>query len=237
MRLPGTDREAIDRLKNHFISKMIPGVGTWGELDALRGWKDDFLGDQLADQYTAVSSGAGSSGALLNNYHGGAYLLTAGAGAGFFHYLWLGDAADGFATLDADIGWLMLARCRMSHITNIVGDFGALDSAHNNIIQAGISTAAPAGNWLLVTRTGGGAVNNVNSGIAADTDTHWHALNVYPITGGRQVDYFLDGIQIATTTVSVPTIVLTPLARCRAVAAAARAVTLDYWGVIPRNLA
>jgi len=88
-----------------------------------------------------------------------------------------------------------------------------------------------------VTRTGGGAVNAVDSGVAADTDPHVHRLIAYPITGGRQVDYFLDGAQIASTTVNVPTAVLTPLARCYAAAVAARALGLDYWGVIPMNLA
>ncbi|HUV65518.1 MAG TPA: hypothetical protein VMW24_16595 [Sedimentisphaerales bacterium] len=238
MRQQIASRQAVDRLKNHFISKQIPGVGTWGEIDALRGWKDDFFGDVLKDQYTAVSNGAGSGGALQNNAHGGVYRLTAGAGAGFYHYLWLGDAADGFATLDADLGWVMMGRFSISHTTSIAGDFGAIDSASNNVILAGMNTTAVANNWLLQTRTGGGVVNSVDSGVAADTNPHWHVLDVKPITGGlRQVDYFLDGAQIATTAVSVPIVVLTPIVRCYAVAAAARNNDLDFWGVIPRNLA
>jgi len=204
---------------------------------ALRGWRDDFLGKSIHEQYTAVSAGVGSGGALLNNFHGGMYVLTAGAGAGRFHYLWLGDAADGFATLDADLGWEMIARMNISHLTNIAGDFGAIDSASNNVILAGMNTTAVANNWLLQTRTGGGVVNSVDSGVAADTDPHVHRIMAYPITGGlRQVDYFLDGTRIATTTVSVPIAVLTPLARAYAAAAAARALGLDFWAVIPRNL-
>jgi len=238
MRQQITSRQAVDRLKNHFIGKQIPGVGTWGEIDALRGWKDDFLGDVIADQYTAVSNGAGSGGALLNNAPGGFYQLTAGAGVGFFHQLWLGDAADGFATLDADEGWVMMARFSLSHTTTIAGEFGVRDLAYNNTIDAGLNVGFLANNWIIKTRTGGGAINTVDTGVVADVSLHWHVLDVYPITGGlRQVDYFLDGARIATTTISVPIAVLTPYVQSYATAAAVRRVYLDFWAVIPRNLA
>ena len=206
------------------------------DYDWLRGWKDDFLGKVLADQYTAVSDGAGSSGDLQNNAHGGIYRLRAGAGVGRSHELWLGDAADGFATLDAECGWVMIVRMELSHTTNIAATSGALDVAAHNRILAGMNTNILANNWLLQTRTGGGAINAVDTGVAADTSAHCHALNVYPITGARQVDYFLDGALIASTVVSVPTAVITGRVGCTAFAAAARSNDLDYWDVIPRNL-
>lgn len=206
-----------------------------GYLEMMRGFKDDFLGDALHEQYTPVSVGAGSGGALQNNFHGGAYRLTAGATNGFYHQLWLGNAVDGFATLDADLGWIQIARFALSHTTTITGDFGAIDAASNNIILAGLNTTWSA-NWSLITRIGGGGVNVVDTGVAPDTNPHEHVLNVYPDAGARRVDYWLDGDKIATTTVSVPTAVITPIARCWALAAAARDNDLDFWGVTSRNL-
>jgi len=105
-------------------------------------------------------------------------------------------------------------------------------------IMAGFASPDVANNWRLVTRTAAGPVNIVDSGIAADTDPHVHRLVTYPITGGlRQADYFLDGALIATTSVSVPITVITPIVRAYAIAVAARYVDLDFWAVIPRNLA
>jgi len=204
-------------------------------LDIMRGWRDDFLGLAIHEQYTAVSGGAGSGGALYAG-HGGFYSLTAGAGVGFYHYLWLGNAADGYATLDADLGWVMMVRMNLSHTTNMVGDFGARDSAYNNLLHVGLDTTV-SGNWIIRTRIAAGAWTAADSGVAADINPHWHTLDVHPITGGlRQVDYSLDGTRIATTTVNVPTAPLTPDVRCYAPAAFARVVNLDFWGVIPRNL-
>lgn len=206
---------------------------------ALRGWRDDFLGDALHEQYTTEIFGVNSIVATLwIDAHGGWANLQSGDGAGRYSYLWLGDAADGYATLDADEGWTQIVRMKISHTTSIAGDFGAVDSAFNNIILVGMNTTAVAANWYLETRTGGGALNNIDSGVAADTDWHVHRFDVYPVpvTGVRQVDYFLDGARIATTTVSVPTIVLTPIVRCYSTAAALRNIDVDFWAVIPKNL-
>jgi len=114
--------------KQAALERRIEKIETKERPLALRGWRDDFLGDALHEQYTAVSNGAGSAGALQNNAHGGVYRLTAGAGVGFSHVLWLGDAADGFATLDADYGWTMITRMSINAATNIRADFGVVDA-------------------------------------------------------------------------------------------------------------
>jgi len=241
MRVQKADRSAVDTLRNHFIGKLIPGVGTWGELDVARGFKDDFLGRVISGYYLAVSNGAGSGGTLAYATHGqpnGVYRLTAGAGAGFYHYLWFGDGADTYPCLDGDVGWAMMALMQLSATTNFAGDLGANDAASNNVIRAGLNTTAVAANWSIVTRTGGGAVNSVDTGVTADVLAHWHKLEVFPIGGGlRQVDYFLDATKIASTTTSVPTAALTPLVRAYAVAGASRFINLDAWLTIPRDLA
>lgn len=239
MKRPIVSKKSLDLQSNHFLRRS-PGYPlgvSLGELDYLRGWKDDFLGDALHEQYTTEFAGVNSIVATLwPDAHGGWVNLQSGDGAGRYSRLWLGDAVDGYATLDADEGWVQIVRMKISHTTNIAAEFGAWNSTTNDVILAGINTPVVAANWSIITRTGGGAVNSVDSGEAADTDWHWHVLDVYPITGGRQVDYFVDGNLIATTTVSVPIIPITPIVRCYSAAAAIRTNDLDYWAVIPRNL-
>jgi len=210
--------------------------------DTTRGRNDDFFGKALApDQYTPVSNGAGSGGTLAYATHGlprGVYRLTAGAGVGFYHLLWLGDAANTYPTLDADDGWVMTARMSISATTSMFGMVGARDAAYSNAIDCGLKTDSIADNWIIRTRTAAGAINIVDSGVAADTNPHSHALRVYPIAGGlRQVDYSLDQLVIATTTVAVPTAALTPYIIGYAIAAASRYVDLDHWAIMPTNLA
>jgi len=235
MRRPIKTRKDLDIASNHFLRRN-PGYPlgvTLTELDYLRGHNDDFFGDQIADEYSTTLVG-GSTVALTTPAHGGVCLLTSGPAAANYANLRLGG---GYNTLDADEGWLMITRMRVSHTTDIAGDFGAFDgNIWNDVILVGINTAFIAANWIIVTRTGGGGWNAVNSGVAADTDWHWHAASVYPIAGGRQVDYYLDGALIASTTVSVPTVVLEPVVRVNLGAAATRYNYLDVWDVIPRNL-
>lgn len=238
MKRPIVSKKSLDLQSNHFLRRNpgYPLGASFGELDYLRGWEDDFFGRAVHPQYLVEIVGAGSTVTFLTPFHGGALRLTSGPAAGRYARLWLGDGADGYATLDADYGWVQITRMAISHTTNLAINFGAMNSTGNDYIFAGINTTVVAANWSLLTRTGGGALNNVDSGVAADTDWHWHVLDVFPITGGRQVDYYIDGSLIATTTVSVPIIVLTPIVYCYSAAAAIRNVDLDYWAVIPRNL-
>ena len=99
-----------------------------------RGYTDDFMGDALHPQYAAVSAGAGSSG-FLNPHHGGAYILQAGAAVWATQTLWLGDAAGVFATLDADLGWMMAAKMSVSAITDTITMFGAADATLQNFLS------------------------------------------------------------------------------------------------------
>lgn len=239
MKRPIVSKKSLDLQSNHFLRRS-PGYPlgiSLGELDYLRGWKDDFFGGALHEQYTTDFAGANSIIATLwNAAHGGWVNLQSGDGAGRYSNLWLGDAANGKATLDADEGWVQIVRMVISHTTNIAATFGATNSTFNDFILAGMNTTAVAANWMLQTRTGGGAINTVDSGVAADTDWHYHALEVYPDAGARRVDYWLDADKIATTLVSVPIFWITPIVRCYSTAAAIRVNTLDYWAVIPRNL-
>jgi hypothetical protein len=204
-------------------------------LDLLRGWTDDFFGDGLHEQYSTHSYGTGSSGALLTSAHGGIYRLTAGAGDGRYHDLRL---ADGYTPIDADEGWVMIARFSISSTGNLAALVGAKDaSPATENLDCGIDTDAGHSNWVIRTRTGGGAVVYTNSGIASDTNMHWHRLDAYPITGGRRADYYLDGTLIATTSTNIPAVLMMPYWMAYSREAASKYIDLDIAVVIPRNLA
>lgn len=198
---------------------------------ALRGWRDDFQGDALHEQYsTHVNNG--TVGFSVGGQHGGVLELSVNAIADSWADMFLGTRADNYLTLDADSGWTMIWRMKVSSVAgNLRARAGARDDAANNYIAAGLWQDF-GNNWIVVNRSGGGVVNTAASSIAADTDWHVHRIDA---TSGR-VDYFLDGDLLVTTTVSVPIAVLTPWISTYVNAAVARIAYYDYWNTIPRNL-
>lgn len=228
----------VDTLTNRFISKTIPGVGAWGELDVLRGWKDDFLGDSLAPQYTTWVIGAGGSTTLLAA-HGGVVRLRVDVALNDFQNLVLGDAADNYTTLDADEGWVMYWRAQIPSLADLQATAGGyLVGGASDHIYAGFRVDVSAANWILRCSDGAGTTN-VDTGVAADTNYHWHGLSAYVNgDGNRQADYKLDNTLIGSTTGNVTANLLTPmLLNVNRVGGAKRNFDIDFWAVIPRNLA
>lgn len=197
---------------------------------AARGWRDDFLGDLLMDQYEQRLVGALSTLVLQDNAHGGVLRLTAGNVISDYARIMLGDSAYTFNTLDADDGWLMIGRYKLSHTTSILVDMFVTDALVNRIHVSADTDHGP--NWYLRTDNNSGVDNWADSGVAIDTLWHVHRLEV---TSGR-AEHWLDGALINTTTVKIPTVVETGNVRCLARAAASRYADLDYWVVEPRNL-
>lgn len=235
MKRPIVSKDSLDLQSNHFLRRRsgYPIGASLGELDYLRGWKDDFLGDALHEQYTIQTVGGAVA---LQNQVGGVVRMIANVAGGPGNYarLWLGDAADGYATLDVDEGWIQMGRLQISDTTTIQANMGARDAAGNNLIDVGYDSVVGA-NWILRTRTGGGAINTVDSGQAADTDYHWFVLPVSLVSAVRTADFYLDGSLVASTTTSVPAIALTPVLTA-VQTGGNRALRADVWNVIPRNL-
>ena len=196
-----------------------------------RGWRDDFLGDLLMDQYEQRLVGAASS-LVLQSAHGGVLRLTAGNVISDYARIMLGDSAYTFNTLDADFGWFMVGRYKLSHTTSILVDMFVTDALVNRIHVAADTDHGP--NWYLRMDNNSGVDNWADSGIAIDTAWHVHRLEV---TSGR-AEHWLDGALINYTTVKIPTVVETGNLRCLARAAfiAGRWMDADYWVVEPRNL-
>jgi len=232
MRQQKADRSGVDTLRNHFIGKLIPGVGTWGELDVLRGWKDDFLGDQLMDQYSQdLAGGTITFPGTAGGAHGGDVRFRVTA-AGHEPKLLLGTLADTYRTLNSANGWVQICRMKVSSVAGSLNAyFGVRDAANNNIIGAGLFQATlGSNNWAILTRSGGGAVAGNASGIVADTNYHVLRLGVTP---GR-VELYVDGGFAVRRTANVPAGVLTPCIIAYTNAAVTRDMYIDYWDVIPR---
>jgi len=202
---------------------------TWE--DYLRGWKDDFLGDAIDAKYSTSFAGAGTI-SLQNNMHGGVIRLLTGALVNDYSALRL---AQNYNTLQAQSGWVMFVRARVDETTNRIYRFGAGDfGAWNNYITAAVDTALANPNWYLRTRTGGGALNDVDSGVAADTDWHWHGLEIYQDYAG----HYLDGIRINQTAIAIPNAAfIEAFMYVLTTAAIAKSTHVDAWNTIPRNLA
>ena len=155
-----------------------------------------------------------TSGPVINNYA----------------RIMLGDRTYAFNTLDADDGWCMVGRFRISHTTNIRADMFVTDALVNRIHI--VADDLLGANWFLRTDNNSGLDNNVDSGVPTDTDWHVHRLEV---TSGR-AEHWMDGERINVTTVKIPTVVETGNVRCLSNAAASRYLDLDHWVVEPRNL-
>jgi len=199
---------------------------------AARGWSDDFLGQALHEQYEPRTDalGVGSYVALVNNAHGGVVRLYAGAAVAAYGRLMLGEQSDLYDTLDPDEGFRIIARWKLSHTTNVLGDMFVNAPAWNHIHVVADTAHGP--NWYIRNDNNIGVDNWEDSGVAIDTDWHVHELAA---TSGR-AEHLLDGALINVSTTKIPTVPMTPDMRCLARAAAARYVDLDWWTVRPQNL-
>jgi hypothetical protein len=207
-------------------------------LMAVRGWRDDFLGDHfIQGPYTAQADGAGAI-AILGSAHGGWAELANDAVLWNRCRLWLGDEFDGYATLDIDYGWVQISQFYFSSLVSSGVTFGASDTAENNYIRAGYNSAGGA-NWEIIMASPAGVAQHVQSDIAADTDPHVHRLEAYASGGVHYVDYYVDGVLAASAdsgTYNIPAGLLTPLLRVQNRAAVQKIGWWDYWTVAPMNL-
>ena len=235
MRLPSTDRGAVDTLRNHILSKFLPGIGAWGELALLRAWKDDFLGCALHEQYTTGSAGGGINPALVNGKHGGWVRTNAGIlNAGSSMVILGVGGAPFYYTLDADNGWSMIWRMELGQVANIDAGALAFEWTNQYTIFCGLRTDIHAANWII--RCVNAAGNSfTNTGVAADTNPHEHALEVSPTPTGHQVKYSLDGTLIGTHATNIYNGLLHPVLWCvnRGGSGTDRTADFDFWAVVP----
>jgi len=213
-------------------------LDAWGPTltvdEMVMGWQDHFFGDSLHSQYKSVTGGAGGVISLRDSHHGGVVRLRAYAGVGARAQLWLGDEAGSYDSLDADSGWLQLAKVRYDDLTSMIGMIGAVDSTTGlDRIWAG----QQSGSWKILTR---------KAGVSTSFDTgvdivyqQWYriACDVYPTNGGRQVDLWVDGELLGSVDTNVPNVKITPWVYIyNSDAGDGKTMYLDYWGLFPRYL-
>lgn len=199
------------------------------DYDWLRGKKCDFLGDAIPAEFTSDLSGGDIS--LIDGEHGGIARLRSGNVNTNYARLWLGDAVGGYDTIRPQDGVVLIARLHCSEITNCDMTFGLWDIVGGNYLWIGLRTTV--GNQWIVRCFDGGA-SQTASGILADTDWHTHAVEI----SRDLVNYWLDGTLIVTHTTNVPNATfMTPFAWACTRENAHKNLRVDFWGVIPRNLA
>jgi len=198
---------------------------------ALRGWRDDFLGDALHEQYNLVVN-AGGAGALQNNAHGGIYRLSVPNAAGAYARLFLGDGAGGYSTVGMNAGeaTVIITRMKLSVLGTGQGTFGAYKVGTTNLCQAGYSSAISP-NWLIWSRDNAGGISWTLSTIAADTDWHVLRFEIEPTI----LTLWVDGDLACTHTANLPINYLEPFWQAYRDSGALN-VDLDYVSVIPQNL-
>ena len=238
MRRPIVAKESLDLQSNHFLRRS-PGYPlgiSLGEIDYLRGWRDDFLGQSLDVKYTQVVMGVGSN-ITLRHEVGGVVRMQSGGAATRYALLELGDGAGSYEPLDADYGWVQMGYLRLGSTADIYAGLYAYNSGGAELLVTGIRTDVVANNWIIRAHDGV-AFAHTDTGVAADTDWHLHIQHVYTTdVPGYQIDYWLDGRKIGSQTVRVPTVLLAPgLISYTVAGAAVKNLYADIWNVIPRNL-
>ncbi len=155
-------------------------------------WWDDFLGDQLQDEWSV--SGIGGSAAVVDAQTGGIVRITTGATSGNYRFIKWGD----IRSLHVSKRVSMEVRAKANQATYITIQL-ALRFDSSNLIYFNVSeVAGGAVNWFLVCRDDGGSTV-LDSGIALDTDYHIFRIECFP-TG--QVHYYIDGVETANSPIT-----------------------------------
>jgi hypothetical protein len=195
-------------------------------------WHDHFMGDSLAPEYSTTAVGAGTI--ALQPLHGGVLTITTGAVTWNYNALNLGTASHSLATLDADSGWLQIARLRLQGTTTQNRTLLGGQNAAADVIFAGSETGYA--NWVLITQLVTGW-HVIPSAIPIDTAWHDHAIRLLPTATGHEIKHFLDAALINTVTTYIPTAPITAQILTQTATNAAKVSQWDHWSVIPYQLA
>jgi len=183
-------------------------------------WFDDFLGDQVQDEWRISLVGGGTL-VVVDQQTGGIVRLTSPT-----------NATNDSATLDwGDIRTLLVSkkitieyRAKASTNTQINVELRLRFDVNNHI--SFFYDRVMAGNWLIVCRSGGVATTP-DSGVALDTDYHIYRIECFP-TG--EVHFYIDGTETANSpiTTNIPASYLQPYIHLETKEAAQKTFDIDY---------
>jgi len=230
-RLAAAERR-LETLESREVRRLITDY-RW-----LRGYSDDFFGlsYDTTHHWTPATNGAASWARLQDGLHGGILRLQSNAANGDFATIFLGDAADGFDTLDPTEGFTI--QVKMNVLTqgaagNFRGVFGITDVARTRRIDVGLNRWQSANNWIIQCQDAAGK-STTNTGVAYNQQHHYHAIQVGPVTGGgRQVQYWLDGTLIGTHTTNIDPNPRTAFVEIYSGTADQRRLDLDWIRILP----
>ena len=157
-------------------------------------WFDDFLGDQVQDEWHIVNVGGGTT-TVVDGVTGGIMRLSSPTNG-------TGDRTD--------VSWNTIRSLLASKKLTFEIRFRT-NSANLNTFYISLSSTAGTqyidlrhegggANYLISTRDAGGG-NSFDSGVAVDTD--WHILRIECRTdGGNHVHYYMDNVETANSPVT-----------------------------------
>jgi hypothetical protein len=190
--------------------------------DRLLFW-DDFVGDQLQDEWTltVVATGAG---AVVDAQTGGVYRLSATTNAtnDAARIDWGGGTP--IRSLLASKKVTLEVRAKLSSVANVEAQL-ALFFDGTNFMRFRFDTGVGV-NWLIETDDGTGPTS-ADSGEAADTDYHIYRIECFP-TG--EVHYYIDGVEVTNSpiTTDITANHLMPYLYIETLAVAVKQLDIDY---------
>lgn len=183
-------------------------------------WWDDFLGDQIKDEWATALVGSGTI-AVVDAQTGGIIRLnvTTNAAADSATINW-----GNFNTLLVSKKVTIECRIKLSSAAQIFAFIG-LWFNFSNIIVFEVNAAALA-NFQIRTRSGG-ADTTADSGIALDTDYHILRIEAFP-TG--QVHFYIDGVETSNSpiTTNITASYLRPYLQLSSQTTAQKNMDVDY---------
>lgn len=178
-------------------------------------WWDDFLGDQLQDEWRIGGTG---TIAVIDQQTGGIVRLTSGAISGNTIRLYWSD----IRTLLVANKVTLELRVKLNHNTNLTVGLRLHSTAVNEIYFLTTGGA----NWFINSILGGVPTSG-DSGEALDTDYHVFRIECFP-TG--QVHFYIDGIETNNSpiTTNIPVTPLQPEFSITTNENAAKSMDIDY---------
>jgi len=157
-------------------------------------WWDDFLGDQIQDEWDSTIAGAGTT-VVVDQQTGGIVRLTTGALTGNNNVLDWNDIRSLLVTKRIS----MECRVKVNQLTQAYVTLGLVFDGSNQI-RFYAANAAGADDWEIWCEDGG-ATTRQESGITLDTSYHIFRIECH-IHGGNHVHFYIDGTQTANSPIT-----------------------------------
>lgn len=182
---------------------------------------DDFLGDQLQDEWN-TSGSAGTTFTVVDGVTGGIFRITTDGDDDDNGYLDWGNIRSLLVGQRITIEF----RVDLSASTNIWAIMGLYDDANDNVYFEFDSDSDT--NWMLHSEAAG-TPTDADGGTAPDTDNHYYRIAGHT-HGGNHWHFYIDGIEQSNSPVStnVSAVAMQPYVFLQAREAAAKNLDVDY---------